>query len=119
MACGFKAIIAPSFGTVFLDDCMQVGLLALVMDEEQVQMLAAKTGAAPQLELTIDLELQVVSRPDMAAIRFDLLPRLRRRFMLGLEDLDETSPFADQAEEFRQRQRLQQPWLYQTKPPDN
>jgi len=114
VACGYRAVIAVSFGTVFFDDCVQTGLLALIIDQDQILAIADKIITSPGVELVIDLEQQVISRPDMQAIAFELNPRLRRKYMLGLQDVDETSPFNKEAEEFQRGHRLRQPWLYQT-----
>lgn len=114
VAYGYRAVIAVSFGTVFFDDCVQTGLLALIIGQDQILAIADKIITSPGVELVIDLEQQVISRPDMQAIAFELNPRLRRKYMLGLQDVDETSPFNKEAEEFQRGHRLRQPWLYQT-----
>ena len=112
--CGIRAVIAPSFGTVFFEDCVQSGLLPIVLGWKSISRLAELTEAAPGLELTIDLERQVVWRTDIEAISFQMDQRIKRRFMLGLKDEDETLPFQQQAEAFEKNQRRLQPWIYQS-----
>src|SRR5467141_1893803 len=51
---GFRAIVAPSFADIFYSNCTKVGLLPVVLPEDDVRSLA-DAG-----EGTVDLERQVV-----------------------------------------------------------
>src|ERR671936_981570 len=51
---GFKAVVAPSFADIFYSNCTKIGLLPVVMPEEDVRELMKADSAA------IDLELQDV-----------------------------------------------------------
>lgn len=114
LGCGFRAVIAASFGPVFHDDCIQSGLFPVILEWKFVRALAAATVAAPHLEMTVDLELQTIARPDTGPIPFQMNPRLLARFMRGLADEDETMPFRKEADAFREAQELRQPWIYRT-----
>ncbi len=111
---GIRAVIAPSFGPVFLDDCIQAGLLPVILGQRQVEAIAAAAVAAPRRELTIDLQRQTISRPDIGPIAFQMNPRLRERFMGGLSDIEETVPFQREAEAFQRGHELRQPWIYRS-----
>jgi 3-isopropylmalate/(R)-2-methylmalate dehydratase small subunit len=52
---GFEAIVAPSFGDIFRTNCVKIGLVPVVLPQDQVKELMA----APE-ELTVDLEEQTV-----------------------------------------------------------
>jgi len=52
---GFDAIVAPSYGDIFAQNCTKIGLLPVVLPEEQVRELMAVDG-----ELTVDLEAREV-----------------------------------------------------------
>src|SRR5476649_2148663 len=41
---GFRAVVAPSFGDIFYNNCMKIGLLAVVLAEGDVRALAAAGG---------------------------------------------------------------------------
>lgn len=112
LGCGFRAVIAPSFGPVFHDDCVQTGLFPVILEQEFVRTLAAATAAAPHLEMTIDLEQKTIARPDSGPIPFQMNPRLLERFLRGLADEDETMRFQEEAEAFREAQQSNQPWIY-------
>src|ERR671928_1743709 len=51
---GFRAVIAPSFADIFYANCTKIGLLPVVLDEEDVRSLM-EAG-----EATVDLEHCVV-----------------------------------------------------------
>ena len=52
---GFEAIVAPSFGDIFRTNCVKIGLVPVVLPQEQVKVLMRDPG-----ELTVDLEAQTV-----------------------------------------------------------
>ncbi|HEV2074913.1 MAG TPA: 3-isopropylmalate dehydratase small subunit, partial [Thermoleophilaceae bacterium] len=52
---GFRAIVAPSFADIFYSNCTKIGLLPVVMPEDQVGAVM-EAGRA-----TIDLERRVVT----------------------------------------------------------
>ena len=41
MGLGFRAVIAPSFGDIFYNNCFQNGVLAITLPEETVRALAS------------------------------------------------------------------------------
>src|SRR5205814_7867771 len=58
---GFRAVIAPSFGDIFRNNCYQNGLLPIVLPEQQVHQLIERATREPGFTLTIDLENQTVA----------------------------------------------------------
>src|SRR5690242_13045879 len=51
---GFEAVVAPSFGDIFRQNSLKVGLLPVQLPAEQVKELMERAGADE--ELTVDLE---------------------------------------------------------------
>jgi 3-isopropylmalate/(R)-2-methylmalate dehydratase small subunit len=51
---GFEAVVAPSFGDIFRQNSLKIGLLAVQLPGEQVRELMARARAGE--ELTVDLE---------------------------------------------------------------
>jgi len=51
---GFEAIVAPSFGDIFRQNSLKIGLLPVELPEEQVRELMERARAGE--ELTVDLE---------------------------------------------------------------
>src|SRR5438552_2416049 len=52
---GFRAIVAPSFADIFYSNCTKIGLLPVVLEEDEVRAVGEAGGAI------VDLEHQVVS----------------------------------------------------------
>jgi len=111
--CGMRAIIAPSFGPVFHDDCFDFGLLPVTLDERVVDELANRVAANPGVETTIDLERQVVERQSMAPVPFRIDPRRRSSLLQGVDTtLLERLEHGAGAEAMRERDRRLRPWIY-------
>jgi len=63
---GFRAIIAPSYADIFFNNCFKNGLLPIVLPGHEVARLFDAVAAFVGYTLTIDLERQVVVKPDTA-----------------------------------------------------
>ena len=63
---GFRAILAPSYADIFFNNSFKNGLLPIVLSEAQVNQLFDETAAFPGYSLTVDLERQMVIKPDGA-----------------------------------------------------
>src|SRR5258706_13689186 len=66
---GFDAIVAPSFGDIFRQNSLKIGLVPVVLEPAAVKELMA---AAEDGELTVDLERQVVETAAGASFAFEL-----------------------------------------------
>ncbi len=77
---GFRAIIAPSFADIFFSNCTKIGLLPVVLAEDEVRAIMAEGEAA------IDLEVGEVEFAGRVA-RFDLDPAIKYRLLNGLDDI--------------------------------
>ena len=111
--CGMRVVIAPSFGPVFHDDCFDFGLLPVTLDEQLVAALAERVRANPGIEITVDLERQVVERPGMAPVAFRIDSRRRSSLLQGVDTtLLERFRHDASAEEKRERDRRLRPWIY-------
>ena len=85
---GFKAIVAPSFADIFYSNCTKIGLLPVVLPEDDVKALM-NAG-----EATVDLERQLVAFDGREA-EFEIDPEIKRRLMGGLDDIGVTLQQAD------------------------
>jgi 3-isopropylmalate/(R)-2-methylmalate dehydratase small subunit len=77
---GFRAIVAPSFADIFFSNCTKIGLLPVVLAEDDVRALM-NAGSAE-----IDLEALEV-RFDGRAVGFSLDDEIRHRLLNGLDDI--------------------------------
>ena len=108
---GFRCVIAPSFADIFFNNCFKNGLLPIVLPESAVDALFNETLAFPGYALTIDLERQVVVRPQGEEIGFEV--QAFRKFCLlnGFDDIGLTLRQADAIRNFEAQRLTQKPWL--------
>jgi 3-isopropylmalate/(R)-2-methylmalate dehydratase small subunit len=96
---GFQAIVASSFADIFFSNCTKIGVLPVVLPEEEVQALM-KAGDAE-----VDLEACEV-RFDGRVVPFSLDEDRRHRLLGGLDDIDLTLQKADLIDAYeRERER--------------
>ncbi|CAM5797995.1 3-isopropylmalate dehydratase small subunit [Rhizobacter fulvus] len=111
---GFRALIAPSYADIFFNNCFKNGLLPIVLPEEQVARLFDEAAAFIGYKLTIDLEQQVIVKPDGATIPFDVQPFRKYCLLGGFDDIGLTLRHADKIRAFEAERLLTKPWLAHT-----
>ena len=111
---GFRAVIAPSFADIFFNNCFKNGLLPIVLPEAAVDFLFSETLAFPGYELTIDLERQVIVRPQGEEIAFDVQAFRKYCLINGLDDIGLTLRHADKIKHFEAQRLATKPWLAHT-----
>lgn len=85
---GLKAIVSPSFADIFRNNCAKIGLLTVVLPQEDVEQLIARAEELPTSELVVDLETQMVSTADGTFARhFDIDPFVRECLLKGLDEI--------------------------------
>lgn len=114
MQYGFRAILAPSFADIFFNNCFKNGLLPIVLPEAQMDLLFNEVHAFPGYELTIDLDRQVVIRPQGEELPFEVQPFRRYCLMNGFDDIGLTLRHADKIRAFEAERLARMPWLAQT-----
>jgi 3-isopropylmalate/(R)-2-methylmalate dehydratase small subunit len=111
---GFRALIAPSFADIFFNNCFKNGLLPIVLPEGTVAKLFDEVAAFPGYELTIDLDRQVIVKPDGSEIAFDVQPFRRFCLLNGFDDIGLTLRQADKIRAFEAQRLATKPWLAHT-----
>ena len=111
---GFRALIAPSYADIFFNNCFKNGLLPIVLPESQVAVLFDEVAAFVGYELTIDLERQVVVKPDGVELPFEVQPFRKFCLLNGFDDIGLTLRHADKIRAFEAQRLLQKPWLAHT-----
>ncbi len=88
---GLRAIIAPSFADIFRNNCAKIGLLTVVLPQQEVDRIIARAEDAPGFEAEVDLEAQTVSLGDAQPPRhFDIDPFVKHCLLEGLDDISLT-----------------------------
>ncbi len=112
-AMGVRAVIAPSFGAIFYNNCLQNGLLPIQLASEKVDAFAEIAKVTPGAPFTIDLETQLISPPQGAlAVPFALDEMRRHALLHGLDDLGLTLERIDDIAAFQKQDAIRRPWVY-------
>ena len=111
---GFRALIAPSYADIFFNNCFKNGLLPIVLPDAQVSRLFDEVAAFVGYELSIDLERQVVVKPDGTELPFDVQPFRKFCLLNGFDDIALTLRHADKIRAFEAERLLKMPWLAHT-----
>jgi 3-isopropylmalate/(R)-2-methylmalate dehydratase small subunit len=111
---GFRALIAPSFADIFFNNCFKNGLLPIVLPEATVARLFDEVAAFPGYELTIDLERQVIVKPQGEEIPFDVQPFRKYCLLNGLDDIGLTLRHKDKIAAYESQRLATKPWLAHT-----
>jgi 3-isopropylmalate/(R)-2-methylmalate dehydratase small subunit len=113
---GFRALIAPSFGAIFYDNCLKNGLLPIVLAEPIVDRLFDVVLAQTGYRLTIDLPTQTVQSPDGETLPFSIDAFRKRCLLENLDDISYALGHADQIRAFEVVHREASPWLFRAVP---
>ena len=112
LANNIRVIVAKSFADIYRENCLQNGLLPVVLAPQDAdafeQRVLAANGSAP---FTVDLETQRISGPGGPDIAFDMPAADRMRLLEGLDDIGLTLKHRDEIVDWEKRMAGSQPWL--------
>lgn len=109
---GFKVVIAPSFADIFFNNSFKTGLLPIVLPEVIVGQLFKEVAANKGYQLTVDLQNQVLKKPDGELIAFDVDSFRKHCLIHGLDDIGLTLQHADDIRAYEAKRRQTAPWLF-------
>jgi len=100
-----------STGDIFRANCFQNGVLPIVLDETDVETLAA--NAADGTPVRIDLPAQTVTSLD-DTWRFTIAQLQKTALVEGLDDLDLSIRHLDAVRAWEARDTASRPWVWST-----
>ncbi|MDA1278938.1 MAG: 3-isopropylmalate dehydratase small subunit [Chloroflexi bacterium] len=100
---GYRAIIAPSFADIFRNNCMQNGLLPVILAASEVDTIMARALRGSGYEVTIDLESQTVTDGQGFSASFDVDPFRKNSLLKGLDDVGITLDYAEAIDSFESK----------------
>lgn len=109
---GIRCVIAPSFGDIFFQNCVNGGLLAIKLPTATVARLADIALVQPGAAWTVDLSAKTIAVPDGSVVFFEVDPVSRMRLLEGLDEIGLTLKHQQTIAAFEQRQRVAEPWLW-------
>jgi 3-isopropylmalate/(R)-2-methylmalate dehydratase small subunit len=108
---GFRTILAPSYADIFFNNSFKNGLLPIVLPESTISQLFDECLAFPGYSLTVDLERQVVVKPQGEEIPFAVEPFRKYCLLNGFDDIGLTLRQSDKIAAFEAQRLVQKPWL--------
>jgi 3-isopropylmalate/(R)-2-methylmalate dehydratase small subunit len=86
-AWGIRAILSTGFADIFRSNALKNGLLPIVVDPDRHRGLFELVGRDPDVELTVDLESQLVHLPGDDDMAFDVDPFSRLMLLAGTDEM--------------------------------
>jgi len=107
---GIRCVIAPSFADIFHGNCLNNGLLPVVLPPKDVEELMDEARGGNHV-FSVDLESQTVTAPSGKAYRFEIDPAAKEKLLKGLDAIGETLQHASDIDVFEMKQAIARPWL--------
>lgn len=110
---GFRALIAPSYGGIFFNNCFRNGIVPVELPIEQVREIAAEVAKSEgRSRITVDLQTQQVRTGQGLVYPFSTPAVLRAMLIEGVDEIDLTLSAKSEIDAFRARDRVRRPWAY-------
>jgi 3-isopropylmalate/(R)-2-methylmalate dehydratase small subunit len=108
---GIRCVIAPDFADIFHNNSFKNGVLPVRLPREVCEQLMEDARMGGNARLTVDLEREVVVRPNGEEIPFKIDPLRRRLLLNGLDDIGQTLQHAPAIDAFEAKRKASQVWL--------
>ena len=107
---GIRCVIAPDFADIFHNNTFKNGILPVRLPRAVCDQLMADAALGENARLTIDLERQVVVRPNGEEVRFEIDPFRKHLLLNGLDDIGQTLRHAGKIDSYEARRREEKSW---------
>lgn len=104
---GFKAVVSSFFADIFRNNCLNNGLLPVVVKEDFLENLFEIIQKDPGTKVRIDLKKQLfMVLPSGKSVSFDINPYKKECLMKGLDDIDYLLSIIDMIRAYELRKTL-------------
>ncbi|GAN77053.1 3-isopropylmalate dehydratase small subunit [Acidisphaera rubrifaciens] len=108
---GIRCVIAPDFADIFYNNCFKNGILPVRLPRDVCDALMGDAALGGNARLTVDLQRQVVVRPNGEEIGFEIDPFRRHSLLEGLDDIGQTLAHAASIDGYEAARAKARPWL--------
>ncbi len=108
---GIRCVIAPDFADIFQTNCFKNGILPIALPRNACEFLMEDSRMGANARITVDLQRQVVVRPNGHEISFNVDPLQRQMLLQGLDEIGQTMQRGPAIDTFEARQQQEQPWM--------
>jgi 3-isopropylmalate/(R)-2-methylmalate dehydratase small subunit len=110
---GIECVIARNFADIFYINALKNQILLVSLEDAQIATLLQDAASANPV-MTVDLEAQVITRPNGETIAFSMDPFRRDYLLQGMTDVGELDKMRSGIDAFEAKHRAAQPWLFET-----
>lgn len=107
---GIRCVIAPSFADIFHGNCFKNGILPIALPQEICETLMADAALGANARITIDLQRQIVIRPDGEEIHFEIDPFRKHCLLNGLDEVALTMARGPAIDAYENKMRATHAW---------
>lgn len=113
---GIRVVIAPSFASIFYENCVKNGALPLTLQEDRVEDLLVLLEHGADRVVAVDLQKMQVKFPDGSVHAFDINDAWRETLLKGLDPVSVAASHEDQIAAYQDRDRMTRPWVWSRSP---
>ena len=108
---GIRCIIAPDFADIFFNNSFKNGILPVRLPRAVCDQLIEDTKMGGNARITIDLERQVVVRPNGEEVPFEIDAFRKHLLLNGLDDIGQTLQHGTSIDTYEAKQRENLSWM--------
>ena len=110
---GIRVIVAPSFGSIFYNNCIQNGILPVVLETEKIRALQTFVELNPAAnQLIVDLRTATITAGSNTKYRFYIEPSNQQNLLQGIDAIESTLKLMPSIEAFEKNDNQIRPWVY-------
>jgi len=109
---GISCVIAPSFADIFYNNCFKNGVLPVVLNDDEMDVLFSETQATEGYKLSIDLAAQAVTTPSGQTFSFEVDDFRKHCLLNGLDDIALTLQNAEVIRDYEEKRKKEAAWLF-------
>ncbi len=108
---GIRVVISTSYADIFYNNCFKNGILPIILQKKDRDLLMDDALKGSNSILIINLENQEIQRPDGSIITFDVDQFKKKCLLNGLDDIELTMKKFDKIKSFEDSYSNKFPWL--------
>jgi len=108
---GIRCVISTSFADIFYNNCFKNGILPVVLDQAQVDVLMKEAEKGENARITVDLEAQEISTSEGEVFSFQVDAFKKKCLLEGLDDIGLTMEKGASIDAFEATAAQARPWV--------
>ena len=109
---GIRCIIASSFADIFYNNCINNGMLPIILEKDSIETLFQQVETHTSYALNIDLNAQLITTPDQQTIAFTIDGYRKNALLKGLDPVDWILSHSAEIAAYEARHRQKAPWVF-------